>query len=311
MNSYKPLVYVLLTLSFLSNFALADVWTDAQRGFAQNGDVEIHYATLGEGPLVIMIHGFPDFWYSWRDQMEGLKDDFKVVAMDQRGYNYSGKPEEESSYNITHLTADVAAIIRHFDADSATIVGHDWGGIVAWQFAFAYPEMVDKLVVLDMPHPNGLARELAANSTQYQNSAYARTFMAGSPSDPDVFFGGPMNANTLSGWVTDAEAREKYVEAFERSSFDGMLAYYKQNYPRIDYASSLPELEPKLNVPVLIIHGLQDIFLLAEGLNNSWEWNDSTTTILTIPSSGHFVQQDASGLVTQTLRSWLTTVSKF
>ena len=82
---------------------------------------------------------------------------------------------------MEHLTRDVATIVRHFAEESAVIVGHDWGGIVAWQFAFAYPEMVEKLIVLDMPHPNGLARELATNEEQYTNSEYARTFINGSP----------------------------------------------------------------------------------------------------------------------------------
>jgi len=296
---------LLLASLLLSRVVYGDVWDEAEHGFAQNGEVSIHYATVGEGPLVVMIHGFPDFWYSWRDQMEELQDNFKVVAIDQRGYNRSSQPQQEEEYAMQHLTADVAAVIRHLGEESATIVGHDWGGIVSWQFAFGYPEMVDKLIILDMPHPDGLARELATNQEQYANSAYARTFINGSPADPGVFFGNPMTAQTLSGWVSDATARERYVAAFERSNFAGMLAYYKQNYPRVDSVSSLPEPAPKLNVPLLVIHGMQDIFLLSDGLNNTWNWNDAETMILTIPSAGHFVQQDASDLVSSTMKFWL------
>lgn len=283
----------------------ADVWDEAEHGYADSDGVMIHYATLGEGPLVVMIHGFPDFWYTWRHQMEGLKDDFKVVAIDQRGYNRSGKPAGEANYSMNYLVADVAAVIRHLGEEKAIIVGHDWGGIVSWQFAFALPEMVDKLVILNLPHPNGLARELANNQEQQQNSGYARTFIEGSATDPDIFFGGPMNAQSLSGWVTDPDARQHYIEAFERSDFNAMLAYYKQNYPRTGAGAAAPPPVPQLDVPVLVFHGLQDSALHSDGLNNTWDWNDSDTTIVTAPDANHFVQQDAAELVTSTMKWWL------
>lgn len=297
---------MLLTALFtLSAAARADLLDEVEHGYADNDGVKIHYATVGEGPLVIMIHGFPDFWYSWRHQMEGLKDEFKVVAIDQRGYNLSGQPEEESSYAMANLVGDVAAVIRHFGADKANIVGHDWGGIVSWQFAFALPQMVENLVILNLPHPNGMARELANNQEQQENSGYARAFIAGKPSDPDIFFGLPMNPQTLSGWVTDPEARKEYVTAFERSNFDGMLAYYKQNYPRASAGSAPPPAAPRLNMPVLVFHGLEDTALHSDGLNNTWDWIDADTTIVTAPGASHFVQQDAAELVTSTLRWWL------
>lgn len=298
-------IMIALGLCSLASFSRADIMDEVEHGYADNDGVKIHYATVGEGPLVVMIHGFPDFWYSWRHQMEGLKDDFKVVAIDQRGYNQSGQPEGEANYNMRHLIGDVAAVIRHHGEDSATIVGHDWGGIVSWQFAFALPQMVDNLVIMNLPHPNGMARELANNTEQQQNSGYARTFIEGKPSDPNIFFGGPMNPQSLSGWVSDAEAREHYVEAFSRSSFDGMLAYYKQNYPRTGSGSAPPPPAPRLSMPVLVFHGLQDTALHSDGLNNTWDWIDADTTIVTAPNASHFVQQDAAELVTSTLSWWL------
>ncbi len=295
-------IAVALLLSSLSQAELLD---EVEHGYADNDGVKIHYAAAGEGPLVIMIHGFPDYWYSWRDQMEGLKDSFRVVAIDQRGYNLSDQPEGEQNYNMRYLLTDVATVIEHLGEEKAVIVGHDWGGIVSWQFAFAYPQMVDKLVILNLPHPNGLARELANNSEQQQNSDYARTFIEGSPSDPDIFFGMPMNPQTLAGWVTDPQARQHYVSAFERSNFDAMLAYYKQNYPRTTAGASPPPPAPQLDVPLLVFHGLQDTALHSDGLNNTWDWNDADTTIVAAPEASHFVQQDAAELVTSTLKWWL------
>jgi pimeloyl-ACP methyl ester carboxylesterase len=302
---------LVLLLLWVSAFAQADIWSEVEHGHADNEGVKIHYATVGEGPLVVMIHGFPDFWYSWRHQMEGLKNDFKVVAIDQRGYNKSGQPEGNENYAMPLLVSDVAAVIRHFGKDKAVVVGHDWGGSVAWNTAFALPQMVDRLIILNLPHPRGLAREMKNSAKVRANTNYAQVFRNGKPSDPDIFFGGPMNPQTLSGWVRDPAAREHYIEAFGLSDFDAMLAYYKENYPgppapgEAPPAAALPATPPILNMPVLLFHGLQDRALSSDALNNTWDWIDADLTIVTTPEASHFVQQDAPDLVTSTMLWWL------
>src|ERR1043165_3652666 len=227
-----------------------DVFDRVKHGYATSeGGVKIHYASLGEGPLVVMIHGFPDFWYSWRHQMAALSDKFQVVAIDQRGYNLSDKPKGVENYDVRLLVGDVAAVVRHLGRDKATIVGHDWGGVVAWQFAINLPQMTENLIILNLPHPNGLIRELRSNPAQIKNSEYARNFQTKSPSDPTVFFGRPMTAENLSGWVRDPDARTRYVEAFQHSDFEGMLNYYKRNYPRGSGADApAPPPLPKVKV---------------------------------------------------------------
>lgn len=288
--------------------ALADPWERVEHGYADSDGVRIHYASLGQGPLVIMIHGFPDFWYSWRHQMEALEGEYHVVAIDQRGYNLSDKPAGDENYDMRLLMADVAAVIRHFGQEKAIIVGHDWGGSVSWQFAFNYPQMVDKLVILNLPHPVGMLRELTINPQQRANSAYAQRFQSGAPSDPDIFFGRPMTAEALAGWVTDPVAKARYVDAFRQSDFSAMLAYYKRNYPRLPAAADVappPPPVPRLQIPVLIFHGLADTALHSNGLNNTWDWIDADTTIVTVPGAGHFVQQDGAELVSSTLQWWL------
>ena len=284
-----------------------DVFDRVTHGSAvSEAGVKIHYASLGQGPLVVMIHGFPDFWYSWRHQMAALAERYQVVAIDQRGYNLSDKPAGVANYDVKLLVADVAAVIRHLQRDRATIVGHDWGGMVAWQFAIALPQMTENLIILNLPHPQGLLRELRSNPAQIKNSDYARVFQQQSPKDPKVFFGGPMTAETLSGWVTDTAARKRYVEAFQRSDFDAMLNYYKRNYPRGagDEAPPPPSL-PKVAMPVLMFHGLNDQALHADGLSGTWNWLEKDLTLVTIPGAGHFVQQDAAELVTSTMQWWL------
>ncbi len=171
------------------------------------------------------------------------------------------------------LVGDVAAVIRHLGRDKATIVGHDWGGAVAWQFALNLPAMTERLIVLNLPHPSGFIRELRTNPTQIRNSEYARTFQQGASTDPAVFFGRPMTAQTLSGWVTDPAARARYVEAFGRWDFDAMLNYYKANYPKASGPDLPPPPElPKLKMPVLMFHGLGDTALHADGLAGTWNW---------------------------------------
>jgi pimeloyl-ACP methyl ester carboxylesterase len=285
----------------------ADVFDRVSHGHAvSEGGVKIHYATLGTGPLVVMIHGFPDFWYSWRHQMAALADSFQVVAIDQRGYNLSDKPKGVEQYAMPLLVGDVAAVIRHLGRDKATIVGHDWGGVVAWQFAMNLPAMTERLVILNLPHPRGLFRELQTNPEQIRNSEYARVFQRGAPTDPAVFFGQPMTPQTLSGWVRDPAARKRYVEAFERSDFDAMLSYYKANYPKASGPdlAPLPEL-PKVKPPVLMFHGLGDRALHSNGLSGTWDWVEQDLTLVTVPGAGHFVQQDAADLVSSTMNWWL------
>lgn len=306
MNPIRQLLVYLIMTSIISTASADDILDNVTHGYADNNGVKIHFAEMGEGPLVIMIHGFPDFWYTWRHQMKGLADAYRVVAMDLRGYNLSDQPAGQEAYDMSLLVSDVAAVIRHLGEDSAVIVGHDWGGVVSWNFTFYMPQMVDALIILNLPHPNGLARAWSANPDALEGADYARVFRQGSPSDPEVFFGNPMTPETLSFWVSDPLARAHYVEAFERSSLEAMLAYYKQNYPDLwdpEYEPGPPA--PVISVSTLMFHGLEDTALHSDGLNNTWDWIDADLTIVTVPGANHFVQQDAADLVTRTMKSWL------
>ena len=275
----------------------ADFDAQVKHGYADSNGVKIHYVTAGSGPLVVMIHGFPDFWYTWRHQMEGLADKFQVVAIDQRGYNLSDKPKGVENYRVGLLVADVAAVIKALGRDKAIIVGHDWGGLVAWTFAMTNPQMTDKLVILNLPHPRGLMRELAHNPQQQKNSQYARTFQ-----QPDA--ASKLSAEQLARYVADDASRAKYVEAFQRSDFEAMLNYYKANYPREPYVEQSGPVV-KVQAPVLMFHGLKDSALLPGALNDTWEWLERDLTLVTVPNAGHWVQQDAPDVVSRTMKWWL------
>jgi epoxide hydrolase 4 len=265
-------------------------------GFVESGDVKIHYVTKGKGPLIVLLHGFPDFWWTWRAQMPELAKHFQVVAVDLRGYNKSSQPKGVENYTIEKLVGDVEAVRKHFKADKMTVVGHDWGGIIAWSYAMAHPDTTERLVVLNAPHPKGIQRELATNPAQEKASEYARVFQ----SDAAVK---TLTPELLVLWVKDGDDRKTYLEALRRSSLEGMLSYYKANYPKQPYKDD--KTFPPVKCPVLMFHGLDDPYILAGALNDNWKWVEKDLTLITVPKAGHWVQRDASELVTKRLVQWL------
>lgn len=307
MKHFAPELLVLMCALASTSVAQDDlsILDFVEHNEAMNGEVKLHYAQMGEGPLVVMIHGFPDYWYTWRHQMAGLSEHFTVVAMDTRGYNLSDAPEGVQNYAMPLLVSDVAAVIRATGEEKAIVIGHDWGAAIAWQFAMNVPEMTEKLIILSVPHPSGFGRELSTNEEQQKDSQYARDFQKADSHES-------LTAEGLAGWVGNHAARAHYVEAFRRSSFDGMMNYYRANYPSSSSAGaaiaqpqSAAASWPKIKAPVLVIHGRQDRALNARGHSNTWEWVDQDMTIFMIKDAGHFVQHDASERVTRTMRDWL------
>ena len=268
--------------------------------YALNGSVKIHYVVEGKGPLVVMIHGFPDYWATWKPLMATLSaDGYRVAALDTRGYNLSDKPQGVAAYAMPNLIGDVGAVIKAEGQKDAVVVGHDWGAAIAWQTVLNRPELVNKLVIMAVPHPAGMAREMATNKAQQEGSNYARNFQkAGSEKN--------LTAEGLAGWVKDPKEKPGYVEAFKRSDFAAMMNYYRANYPKGvgETAAPAPSFPP-IKVPVLVIHGMKDTALNAAGHNGTWDHVAADTTILMIPSAGHFVQHDAETLVDRTVKDWL------
>ena len=168
----------------------------------------------------------------------------RPLATDQRGYNLSDKPKGVENYDVKLLASDVIAVIHSLGQEKAIVVRHDWGGMVAWQLAINAPQYVDKLIILNLPHPRGIARELARNAVQQKNSSYARAFQQEGAHLK-------LTPEGLSSWVKDPEAKPKYREAFKRSDFESMLNYYKRNYPREPYVEDSSPVV-KVQAPVLL-----------------------------------------------------------
>ena len=296
--TFAGAIAVAMTLAFAAQAAAPAA--KPQDRFAQNGAVKIHYVVEGKGPLVVMIHGFPDYWATWKPLMATLSAaGYRTAALDNRGYNLSGQPKGEAAYAMPNLVGDVAAVIAAEGQKNAVVVGHDWGAAIAWNVALSRPDLVNKLVILSVPHPAGLARELATNKAQQEGSNYARNFQKeGSET--------ALSAEGLAGWVKDPKEKAGYVAAFKRSDFGAMMNYYRANYPKGAGADApAPPPTPPIKVPVLVIHGMKDTALNAAGHNGTWEHVTADTTILMVPTAGHFVQHDAEALVDRTVKDWL------
>ncbi|MET0400436.1 MAG: alpha/beta hydrolase [Longimicrobiaceae bacterium] len=273
---------------------------------ADVGGVRLHYVEAGEGPLVVLLHGFPEFWYGWRRQIPALAAaGFRVVAADMRGYNLSDKPRGVDRYRVELLVEDVAGLVRHLGAERAHVVGHDWGGVVAWYFAMLRPERLDRLVVLNAPHPAAFAREIR-KPDQMLRSAYAGFFQL--PAIPEavlragnfallerVFRTEPARPGAFTG-----EDVERYKEALARpGALTSALDYYRAFARR-----EKPAVRP-IAAPTLLVWGEKDPHLvvrLTEGLE-AWI---PRVRVERIPEASHWVAADApervSGLVAGFLR---------
>ncbi len=309
---YTAVLFLMLCLVPSRNVAADEFLDSLESGFATNAQdgTKLHYKTVGEGQLVVFVHGFPDFWYSWVHQMERLSKSHRCVAMDLRGYNKSDKPKGIENYDMSLLVGDVLAVIEACGEEKAIVVGHDWGGAIAWATAMSAPERVEKLIICNLPHPRGLKRELLINDEHRTNTQYARDVQA-----PDyhkqvtpelvVFL-----LKTLTNDPWSEGKTQKYLEALRNSDFEAMISYYRQNYPsELEDKATLPYQDDselvKVQAPVLMFHGLKDRALHHHALNNTWEWVEQDLTIVTLPNAGHWVHHDEAKVVSTTIEDWL------
>lgn len=270
----------------------------ADEGFVSNEGVNIHYLSWGEGPLVVMLHGFPDFWYSWRAIISGLATDYKVVAVDLRGYNLSDRPEGVENYTMSILMKDILKVIDHFEEEQAILVGNDWGGAIAWNLALYYPQRIKRLVACNIPYPSNISKYLRDHPAVGE---YAKKFQEGNV--PSI--------NSLVKVVPDSSQWEYYTQAFQRSDLEAMLNYYRVSYPnssKIQTPTSKPSASAsgaKVRCPVLMTYGLQDSALPPGMINDTWDYVDNELTIYTLPQGGHFIQQEEPEKTLKAIKSWL------
>lgn len=275
--------------------------------FIVSNGIRLHYVTQGEGELVLLLHGFPEFWYSWRHQIPVLAEKHKVVALDLRGYNLSDKPQDTASYVLDELILDIVGVIDGLGYRRCHLVGHDWGGMVAWGVAYAVPERIQTLSVLACPHP---AKFQQLSLEQWLRSSYMLLFQL--PWLPEILlqWGGYGAIAQIFRWaavnqqaIRPADLALYQDAAAQRGALSGMLNYYR---------AGLQSLWSRewgiLDVPTLMLWGRQDPTLGME-LTYGTEAYVKELKIQYLDYCGHFVQQEQAALVNEYLLEWLETVS--
>lgn len=241
---------------------------ELRHGYADLSEVRLHYVEAGAGPLVVLLHGFPEFWYGWRAQIPALAAaGFRVVAPDMRGYNLSSRPGGVAAYDMHHLTADVRELIHERGAERARLVGHDWGAAVAWATASAHPDLVERLAILNVPHPRRLLQGLRTGR-QLRKSWYLFFFQL--PWLPERLVGlnrwqgfRDLFAHDARPGTFTAVDIERYVEAWSRpGAATAMINYYRAAFGQ-SLRRATGGVRPVV-APTLVIWGEHDRHLGAE-----------------------------------------------
>jgi pimeloyl-ACP methyl ester carboxylesterase len=283
---------------------ITDSW---QEDYIITNGVKLHYVTQGDGKLMLMLHGFPEFWYSWRHQIPEFARDYKVVALDLRGYNDSDKPKDVSAYQITELVNDIKGVIQGLGDETCVLVGHDWGGMIAWYVAYTYPELVDQLIVMNIPHPAKFAEAFRRNPQQLLRSWYIFFFQL--PLLPEWLFQWDDYRLIASSFIdmaidkdafSDADLNAYKDAAAKRDALTAMLNYYRNVFPGLWNQRQWGILP----IPTLMIWGENDTALGKELTYNTKDYV-ADLQIRYIPNCSHWVQQEQPQLVNQYMREFL------
>ena len=260
------------------------------------GDVRLHYVEAGEGPLVLLLHGFPQFWYQWRHQIPALVEaGFRVVAPDMRGYNFSDKPPGVRAYRVELLARDVERLILACGERTAVVVGHDWGAIVAWIAAMRHPRRVGRLAILNVPHPARLLDGLLSLG-QLLRSSYMFFFQI--PRLPEkviragdfAILRSVLHRDPVRAGAFTAEDIERYVGAMARpGALTATLNYYRALLRNPGKTRTLLE---RIEAPVLVIWGERDRFLSRRLAEPSPFWVPNLLHVERLPDASHWVAED-------------------
>jgi len=276
-------------------------------------NIRLHWVEMGSGPLVVLLHGFPEFWWGWHRQLPALAAaGFRVAAPDLRGYNLSEKPKGARSYRVSIVVQDVVSLIRHLGAERAHVAGHDWGGVVAWRLAMRHPELVGRLVIANAPHPAIFSRELK-RPRQFLRSWYAMFFQL--PLLPEALF----RANDYAvlerifrrsparpGAFTDDDIA-RYKEAIARpGAVTAMLNYYRTFARSLGRRGDGGSAGPRRAVgcPTLVIWGERDAALSAHNLDGLERYVPDLR-IERIADASHWVLADAPEYVGELMIAFL------
>ncbi len=272
--------------------------------FFQNTSVRLHAITAGpkDGPVVVLLHGFPEFWYGWRRQIESLSAaGFRVIVPDQRGYNLSSKPSGVAAYALTELVSDVVAIADQLGQEKIFLAGHDWGAAVGWSIALLHPQRIAKLVVLNVPHPSVMRKFLSTRPHQLLLSWYMFFFQL--PWLPEALFCAfnfrvgvrALLRSSRPGTFTPEDLAQYRSAWSQPGSLTGMVNWYRALFRT---RAKFPD--KTVRVPTRILWGERDAFLLAEMARQSLRYCTSAE-LFTFASATHWLQHEEPVRVSELL----------
>jgi pimeloyl-ACP methyl ester carboxylesterase len=285
-----------------------------QTTFISCNGVRLHVAQAGPeaGPRVVLLHGFPEFWYGWRHQIEPLAAaGYRVVVPDQRGYNLSDRPRGVENYRVSLLSADVIGLLDALGCQQAFLAGHDWGAAVAWETAIRYPERVRKLAILNVPHPDVMSRFLLSNFDQLRKSWYIYFFQL--PLIPEAVLRandwGPavrmLTQSALPGSFTEADIEQYRRAWWRKDAMTGMLNWYRAAFRAALRGPLDPAKIParRVSVPTMILWGKNDIALSHKMAQPSCDLCDNGLLVF-FEHATHWVQHDEAEAVNKALISF-------
>ncbi len=279
-----------------------NLFNEIEEKFIETNGLKLHTIIAGSGEPLILLHGFPDFWYGWKNVISGLKDEFKLIVPDMRGYNLSEKPEGIENYTLDILIEDIKGLSEKLGFNEFNLVGHDWGGMVSWALAEKYPEILKKLIVLNAPHPKIFRKLITKDNDQKKASGYIGRFLK---EGENFLFENNFQALQLSvfGTAKNKKAfsefdKEKYIEAWSQpGALTGGVNYYRANRRYEEWSGII-------NVPTLVIFGMKDMFVLPKVLEGLEDFIKDLK-IVRIENASHWVMHDDPELVNSSIQSFL------
>src|SRR6267142_2784377 len=262
--------------------------------YAEVNGIRLHYVTEGRGPLVLFVHGFPEFWYAWRSQLREFGRDHQAVALDMRGYNLSAKPADLAQYRVPHLVEDLRGLAAHLGHERFVLVGHDWGGVVAWAVAIAHPERLQRLVIINAPHPAIFDRETRENPAQQTASRYMLTFRS---AEGEAILAANNYARLVE--ILSRDLGDRFTAA-DRAAGVGPPA--GDGAPARSFGGDVARMT--VRVPTLVIWGEQDRALLTGNLDGLERFVPDLT-IERILDASHWVVHQHPERVNRLIRDFL------
>jgi len=279
------------------------LFKEIEEVYIDTNGIKLHTIVIGTGEPLILLHGFPEFWYCWKSVIPGLKEKFQLIIPDMRGYNLSDKPNDLEKYKMEYLIKDIKGIIEELNLKKVFLAGHDWGGAVAWAFAEKYPELLKKLIILNAPHLKIFQKTLRTDKKQQEASSYIFEFLKPNAEkklyEDDyrrlkrAVFEDMINKSNFTEFD-----KEKYIEAWSQpGALLGGVNYYRAN-------TSFDEWTGIIEVPTLVIWGMKDVALLPQQLEGLSDYVKNLK-IIRSENSSHWITNDDFDLIVSSIKEFV------